>query len=290
MNGDGYSDVIFGARYYSSPSTLKRGAASVYYGNSGDNRTVNARQRSYSNGAPVARLGSSGYKDGFRLAATGTTTFGRGRLKLQWGVKPFDVAFDGSGLRESREWYDTGTDGVEIKELVFGLDADTLYRWRFRLLYDPSSCPYLPHSRWFHFPLGGAAEADLRTGKADSDGDGLLDAIELTNCTDAFDAAPSRRLFHFQPPALPWKRQRSGSYPPCLGLVAVDFICTPLRCGRCSIAERRPLCRCPLLSAPIEQVVFVPVPESRMVQNGFLRPTCCRADFRALPGGAPAAL
>jgi len=58
---------------------------------------------------------------------------------------------------------DTGTAGVELNELVTGLSSNTVYHWRLRLLYHPTTTPYQQYSRWLTMPWNGWQEADLRT-------------------------------------------------------------------------------------------------------------------------------
>ncbi len=86
VNGDGYSDLIITALGYDSSYT-DEGAAFVYYGNAGG-LSLRPQQRRSDNSAPVALLGQSDQPDRFRLALLGRTPFGRGKVKLEWEVKP----------------------------------------------------------------------------------------------------------------------------------------------------------------------------------------------------------
>jgi len=166
VNGDGYADVIVGAPNFSTSSTgsWTEGKAYVYYGNDGAGLSLNPRQRRASDGAPIAHLGKSDSVKSFRLALTGRTPFGRGKVKLQWEVKPLGTPFDGTGTRESNTWRDIGATGAELNELVSGLDTDTPYHWRVRLHYHPATTPFQQYSRWVHVPWNGWTEQDLRTG------------------------------------------------------------------------------------------------------------------------------
>jgi len=54
---------------------------------------------------------------------------------------------------------------VELDELVTGLEPDTVYRWRMRVLTDS---PFFSHSRWFWMPGNGLTQWCLRTAEASS--------------------------------------------------------------------------------------------------------------------------
>jgi cell division septation protein DedD len=161
VNGDGYADVIIGATYNDN-GQHDEGQAFVYYGNGGG-LSLNPRQRRADDRGPVAPLGRSDRPDAFRLAALGRTPFGRGKVKLEWEVKPLGVPFDGAGLHQSAAWLDTGTAGAQLSELVSGLAANRLYHWRLRLRYHPATTPFQQYSRWLTMPWNGWNEADLRT-------------------------------------------------------------------------------------------------------------------------------
>jgi len=164
VNGDGYADVIVGADHYDA-GQANEGQALVYYGDGGLGESLRLRQRRSDDSGPIAPLGLSG-GDAFRLALLGKTPFGRGKVKLEWEVKPLGTPFDGSGTGRSGTWMDTGRSGVDINELVSGLSAGTAYHWRVRLRYHPTTTPFQQHSRWLTVPWNGWSEADLRTGPA----------------------------------------------------------------------------------------------------------------------------
>jgi len=162
VNGDGYADVIVGAPLYDNGGT-DAGRILIYYGNGVLGRNLRPRQQRSDGSAPIAHLGRSDVT-AFRLALLGLTPFGRGKVKLEWEVKPLGTLFDGSGTQQSATWLDTGTAGVEIGELVSGLSANTAYHWRVRLLYKPGTTPFQQHSPWLTMPWNGWQEQDLRTG------------------------------------------------------------------------------------------------------------------------------
>jgi hypothetical protein len=161
VNGDGYADVIVGAYNYNN-GQADEGAAFVYYGNKGSRLGLKPRQRRADNTAPIGRLGMSYSGDSFRLALLGRSHFGRGKVKLQWEVKPLGTPFDGTGTGQSAVWTNTGTAGVQLNELVSGLSPNTTYHWRARLLYNPATTPLQQYGRWMTMPWNGWQETDLR--------------------------------------------------------------------------------------------------------------------------------
>jgi hypothetical protein len=188
VNGDGYADVIAGARDYDG-SQADEGRVFVYSGNRGG-LSLRPQQRRSDDAAPVAHGGRSNAADAFRLALLGRTPFGRGKVRLEWEVKPLGVPFDGANTGQSPAWLDTGTTGAQISQLISELAPNTAYHWRVRLRYHPAAVPFAQRSRWLTPPWNGWQEADLRTSGAigygslggsvwyDLDGDGTRDPGE----------------------------------------------------------------------------------------------------------------
>ena len=186
VNGDGYADVIVGARLFNNGES-DEGRAFVYLGNAGGGPGSVPRQRRVDDTAPIGPLGVSDELDGFRLAALARTPFGRGRVKLQWEVRQLGTAFDGTPTGQSAAWADSGVEGVALSEVLSGLAEGAQHHWRMRLLYDPVTLPPQPHGRWFTVPRNGWQEADLATsGCRDFDGDGYG---QLANPTCPFGVA-----------------------------------------------------------------------------------------------------
>jgi hypothetical protein len=171
VNGDGFGDVIVGAYQYDNPES-REGAAFVYYGNAANQTNGDlhgglariARQARTDDAAPVALLGRSDSGSAFRIKVLGRTPAGRGQVRMEYEVKPFDVPFDGQDIVTGPET-DTGAPGgsgstVPLSELANGLAADALYHWRLRLVSDS---PFFPHTPWLSMPGNGATESDLRT-------------------------------------------------------------------------------------------------------------------------------
>jgi uncharacterized repeat protein (TIGR01451 family) len=177
VNGDGYADIIAGAPYFDNGQS-DEGRAFVYYGNEGKGLSLTPRQRRYGSPDPIAPLGMSDDRHGFRLALTGRTPYGRGRVKLEWEVKPFGTPFTGIGTSSSSYWQDIGTSGLTINEIVSGLVAGSDHHWRVRLLYDPVTLPFQQNSRWLTVPWNGWQEKDVTT-FSESDA-----AISMTDSPD----------------------------------------------------------------------------------------------------------
>ena len=166
VNGDGFADVIVGAPGYDN-GQMNEGAAYVYYGNNGDGLDRIARQARVDNTAPIDVLGLSDAPGGFRLKAIGRTPAGRGQVRLEFEVKPYDIPFNGVGI-VAGPLSDTGAPGpdgsaVNLGRHPGGLQASTLYHWRVRI---GSDSPFFPRSPWLSLPYNAPSEADFRTAGA----------------------------------------------------------------------------------------------------------------------------
>ncbi len=162
VNGDGYADILVGAPQHDDGQT-DEGRAFVYYGNGGRGLSLRPQQRRSTNAGPIAHLGASDSPDSFRVALLGRTPFGRGRVKLEWEVKPFGSSLNGLGTQTAVHASDSGVSGAPLSQKVSDLIEATPYHWRVRLRYDPATTPFAQRSRWLTVPWNGAQEADLRT-------------------------------------------------------------------------------------------------------------------------------
>jgi hypothetical protein len=161
VNGDGYADMVIGVPNYTSGQTLE-GRALLYFGNAAPGRAVTPQVRRSDGGAPIAHLGRSDSESAFRLAARGLSPLGRGKVRLEWEVRPLGTPFTGTPTGQGA-WTDTGTAGVALGALVSGLNAATPYTWRVRLRYHPTSFPLLPVGRWISQSPAGPRESAVRT-------------------------------------------------------------------------------------------------------------------------------
>jgi hypothetical protein len=161
VNINGYADVVVGAPDYSGTSST--GLVQVFHGGE-PNRGLNVNPRQLrTDSSPMARLNMSDHPEEFRLRTLARTPFGRGLIKMEWEVKALGSLFDGTGTKKSANWTDTDTSGVIVGELMTSLTPGTVYHWRVRFLYHPSTIPFQPASRWFTRPANGWQEADFRT-------------------------------------------------------------------------------------------------------------------------------
>jgi len=187
INGDGYSDVIFGAFKYDN-GQQDEGRAFLYYGGGSGGAALGRipRQARSDDTAPIALFGKSDSETSFRVREQGITPAGRGKVRLQWEVKPLGTPFNGSGLGVGTI-QDTGAPGgsgstTSFSELVSGLAEGTFYHWRVRIA---SPDPLFPYSPWMSLAGNNVTETKLRTaGCVDRDGDGY-GALVDPSCPNA---------------------------------------------------------------------------------------------------------
>ncbi|MFQ5416993.1 MAG: integrin alpha [Myxococcota bacterium] len=174
VNGDGYADVIAGARYYDAGES-NEGAAFVFLGNGdGDGRPVVAQQRrGDGSGVPVQPWGGLLDSYAFEVRLDATHPEGRGRVKLEVEYCGAALAFGNAscGSLTGATWRDVRatSEGVRLSETISGLTEDELFRWRARVLYAPYSVtqsgitppPNPAHGPWRRVSAQ-ALEADIR--------------------------------------------------------------------------------------------------------------------------------
>jgi hypothetical protein len=163
VGGDGFPDIVVGA-----PTSTNPGRAFLYYGNNAEGIDRNPRQVRTGDSRQIGPLGISDSPTGFRLSARGRTAVGRGRVQLQFEVKPLGVPFDGTDL-VTGPVFDTGApvdnlgSVVALTELATDLTPDTPYCWRMRVR---AKSPFIPHTPWLTLPYNNLTETDLRTALA----------------------------------------------------------------------------------------------------------------------------
>jgi hypothetical protein len=160
IQGDGYADVIVGSLLQDN-GQADEGRAFVYSGGGGRGVSLNPRQRRSDNVTPIAPLGKTNHTNAMNLDLKGRIPFDRGLVKLEWEAKPLGVNFDGTGTLKSPNWFDTGTSGVELSQLVTGMISLSSYHWRVRLVYHAVKTPFAQHSRWVTMPWNGWNEKDV---------------------------------------------------------------------------------------------------------------------------------
>jgi hypothetical protein len=164
VNGDGFSDLAVSTYYYDNGSLVDAGRVDLFYGNARTGLRRLPRQMCVNGWEPIVPLGRSDAETGFRLQATGRTPLGRGRVRLQYEVKPAGVPFNGAGLITgppvwTAEPVEDGSE-AQLAEIVGNLSTFSLYHWRLRTLTDS---PFFPRSPWFWQPYNSVTEADVRT-------------------------------------------------------------------------------------------------------------------------------
>jgi hypothetical protein len=207
VNGDGYADVIVGAPNYDN-GQADEGRAFVYYGNGGRGVALRPRQLCTDGSTPIAHLGMSDSTNSFILALTGKTPFGRGKVTLEYEIKPLGVLFNGQNTNTLPMWLDTGIQGIEIPASCSGLSVGTPYHWRVRLQYNPATTPFQQGSRWLTMPWNGWQETKLKTNQYPPAAPSNLQAVGT--CTGAIltwtDNSKNETGFHI-------KRASSSSGP-----------------------------------------------------------------------------
>ncbi|MEM7413107.1 MAG: integrin alpha [Myxococcota bacterium] len=171
VNHDGFADLVVGAPEYDAGQT-DEGAAFVVLSGPEFGRPALPRQYQAGGGDEIPPWGLSNL-NGFDVTLPATHPAGRGLVKLEVEWCPPGAPFGNvvCGSQVSTNWTDvtaTAT-GVTLTETLLGLSADTLYRWRARVLHAPFSgdAPGItqkanpPHGPWRR-PQAQAREADLR--------------------------------------------------------------------------------------------------------------------------------
>jgi hypothetical protein len=166
VNGDGYADVIVGARFYDSGET-DEAAAFVYLGNAGGRPVLARQRRGDGSGVPVQPWGTSLHPTDFSAEMRVSHPAGTGRVKLEFEACPPSLPFGEAGCvsATSPSWASVkgGTPEVLLAQTLSGLTTDTRYRWRARVLHAPSTgaVPANPaHGPWRRVNAQ-ATEADI---------------------------------------------------------------------------------------------------------------------------------
>ncbi len=161
LDGDGFADVVVAAPQHDG-GQADEGRVSLHLGNDGGGLDRIPRQARVHDEAPIDLLGRSDSETSFRLRARGRSAAGRGKVRLEWEVKPLGTPFDGVGIvrgpsADSGE-PSAGGSVVELSALVGGL-APGPHHWRLRVASDS---PHFPHSPWMSPPYNNPTETDVR--------------------------------------------------------------------------------------------------------------------------------
>jgi hypothetical protein len=191
VNGDGLADILVG----SPGDTFYGGVGALYYGGGGPGLDRIPRQVRSDDTTPIALLGRSDSHSSFHLRERGLTAAGRGKIRLQWEIKPLGTPFNGGALGTSTV-HETGPHTpygsfTSFSETIGGLADKTFYHWRTRIL---SQDPLFPRSPWIALAGNNVTETKLRTtGCVDLDDDGYGQANQadcLSPIADCNDSNP----------------------------------------------------------------------------------------------------
>ena len=179
VDGDGYDDIVAGAWLYDGGQE-DEGQAYLFAGDQGAGLPFRPRQARADGSALVGPLGSSGSETQVRLQATGWYPNGSEYVKLQWEIKPLGTNFNGMGLEESTGWsLADSASGVELEETVSGLNGNTAYHWRSRILYQDGNPLGLDHSMWLSPAHNSWNETDFRTAGSGGGPPGAVDDLQI---------------------------------------------------------------------------------------------------------------
>ena len=181
LNGDGYSEIVVGARGWDG-GQLNEGGAFIYFGNQNDNRMALTQQYLADLTTPLDNNGYLGGAGAFGIGQFAFSHTGRVQGKLVWEKvqegQPFSGTPVSNGVNYSDEsvaWTDLGITGREIKEPVTLLNAART-RWRVRVKYHPAKqVDGQVYSRWFYGTQSGVEDIGLS--------DFILLPVELTEFT-----------------------------------------------------------------------------------------------------------
>jgi hypothetical protein len=164
VDGDGFGDLAIS----NNAGTGIAPVVSLQRGNGGGGRLALARQTRGDGSRMLVQPWGRSTRDSFAVLLRALNPLGRGYTRLQVQACPSAVPFGDASCREytATNWTEVvDAAGVDLREMAEGLQEDTLYRWRARLLYDS---PFTPRGPWYRF-LGQGQEADVRVGRLATD-------------------------------------------------------------------------------------------------------------------------
>ncbi len=151
VNGDGYSDIIVGADFYSDYT----GKAYLYYGNSGSGLQNNVQQYQPSSITIIGPNGSTNTDGNVRLSGYAKSPFGRAKGKLVYEYKETGIPFSGQYSTQSigsqSSFTDLGAAGIQLNADVSSIPPFKAYNWRVRTEYSLAGNPYQKLSPWRYY-------------------------------------------------------------------------------------------------------------------------------------------
>jgi hypothetical protein len=159
VNGDGCAEVLVGAPQYNGALT-NEGLVSLYYGNGGPGVSIRPEQSTLDLD-PLSILGRTTSTTGFSIGLYHKNPFGMTGYRHEYEVRLLGELLDGSETTKLTHFSYAHAAGTAV--FVRNLLPGHWYHWRVRWLYDPTTMPFMPASRWMTVPWNGWNEADFRT-------------------------------------------------------------------------------------------------------------------------------
>jgi hypothetical protein len=170
VNGDGFGDLVVGEPRAGN-GISQEGSFRFYEGNarapytglgSGRGRPVHAARTPFA--GPIAVYGASPFASQFGLAGQASSAGGRDEVALDWRVTP--PVGGGAEMKGHTPWsaMHVPTDplggAAPISALVYGLDPNTVFGWKTRVL---SRSPWFRYGAWTSPQPNGRLQWDVRT-------------------------------------------------------------------------------------------------------------------------------
>lgn len=169
VDGDGYSDILAGAPL-ASPSLANEGEWRWHRGNQARSLGRLSRQYLADLNSPLS-TNSMDFSDPqhFGIGHLARSPVHRMRGRLVWEVVYEGQPFSGNPITNSlgntgvsAGWTDMGTNGVEIKELIYKPSGYIRYKWRVRVEYDPvKMIDGQRFGRWFYGFASGVGDIGI---------------------------------------------------------------------------------------------------------------------------------
>ena len=157
VNGDGYSDVIIGAKYFTN-GQIDEGAAFVFYGGSNGGLTSTVRQFKFGSSDVVSSESNTGTNGSVRLQHFAKSPFGIGQGRIVYETKANGIPFSGSIISNSTSYNSSppaftnlGLTGTNVSQDMTGFNSDKQYKWRARAQYKMTSFPFQKFGPWRYY-------------------------------------------------------------------------------------------------------------------------------------------
>ena len=159
IDGDGFSDVLFGAKQKSEG----QGGVYTFLGNDGLNRNLVTKMEQKNPGTLeiIHAGGFTGVPGQVKFRMKSKNPLGRTNGRLIYEYKPTGEAFssdqnlansfNSSGSGQFRDLGEFNPEGRNLTELVLDISQNSGYKWRARLEYDMIKSPYQRFGPWRYY-------------------------------------------------------------------------------------------------------------------------------------------